>query len=291
MGQENLINRDDEEIDDYEPEFKYKLTKEIIRCNNLVKEYELGEYIIRALDGVSLDVLRGDFIAIQGPSGAGKTTLLQLIAGLDTPTSGEIKIEWVKSSDLNEEMMTLFRVLNIGFIFQNYNLISSLTAEENILFPMQLAGVEIELQNKRVNELLEKVKLSERREHLPFQLSSGEQQRIGIARALANDPPIILADEPTANLDKKSIEIIAELFKELNQEGKTIIVVTHDQKFLNSAYRIITIDDGKIIQDEQIKTPETTDFETKKGAQIPDKIREAVQNQDQINSYQSTKEK
>lgn len=276
MGEKNQLNRDEQEIDDVPIEFKYKLTKEIIRCYNLVKEYELGEYIIRALDGVSLDVLRGDFIAIQGPSGAGKTTLLQLIAGLDTPTSGEIKIEWVKSSDLNEEMMTLFRVLNIGFIFQNYNLISSLTAEENILFPMQLAGVELELQNKRVNELLEKVKLSERREHLPFQLSSGEQQRIGIARALANDPPIILADEPTANLDKKSIEIIAELFKELNRDGKTIIVVTHDQRFLNYAYRIITIDDGKIIQDERIKTPEEFDFETKKGVQIPEKIQEIV---------------
>lgn len=276
MGEKNQLNRDEQEIDDVTIEFKYKLSKEIIRCYNLVKEYELGEYIIRALDGVSLDVLRGDFIAIQGPSGAGKTTLLQLIAGLDTPTSGEIKIEWVKSSDLNEEMMTLFRVLNIGFIFQNYNLISSLTAEENILFPMQLAGVELELQNKRVNELLEKVKLSERREHLPFQLSSGEQQRIGIARALANDPPIILADEPTANLDKKSIEIIAELFKELNKEGKTIIVVTHDQRFLNYAYRIITIDDGKIIQDERIKTPEEFDFETKKGVQIPKEIQEIV---------------
>lgn len=264
MGEQNLTNRDDEDLDDDDIEFKYKLKKEIIRCYNLVKEYELGEFIIRALDDVSLDVLRGDFIAIQGPSGAGKTTLLQLIAGLDTPTKGEVNIEWVKSSDLNEEMMTLFRVLNIGFIFQNYNLISSLTAEENIMFPMQLAGVEIELQRKRVNELLEKVKLTERREHLPFQLSSGEQQRIGIARALANDPPIILADEPTANLDKKSIEIIAELFKELNKEGKTIIVVTHDQRFLNYAHRIITIDDGKIIQDERIKTPENRTLKLKK---------------------------
>jgi putative ABC transport system ATP-binding protein len=143
---------------------------------------------------------------------------------------------------------------------------------------MQLAGMELEIQKKRVDELLDKVKLTERREHLPFQLSSGEQQRIGIARALANDPPIILADEPTANLDKKSSEIIADLFKNLNNEGKTIIVVTHDQRLLNYAYRIITMDDGKIIQDERIKEPSELEKESTKLIKIPEKLQKYFEN-------------
>jgi putative ABC transport system ATP-binding protein len=211
------------------------------------------------LDSISFDVFRGEFIAFQGVSGAGKSTLLSLISGLDTPSEGEVVIEWVTISDLSEESMSLFRVGTLGFIFQNYNLISSLTAEENILFPMQLAQMEIPLMTQRAKMLLEKIGLQERAEHLPFQLSAGEQQRVGIARALANDPPIILADEPTANLDKKSSKMIADLLTEINRQGKTIIVATHDDELLSQAHRVFTIDDGKIVNEKKQKSPPLID--------------------------------
>ncbi len=260
-----------DEIDD-----DLSLLPEIIRINNISKDYDLEDYIVRAVDSVSLDILRGDFVAIQGPSGAGKTTLISMISGLDKPTSGEIKIEWVSITDFEEETMATFRVLNIGFVFQNYNLISSLTAEENIMFPMSLAGVDYNLQKQMTKRLLERVHLPEREEHLPFQLSAGEQQRVGIARALANDPPIILADEPTANLDKKSSDIIAELFKEMSNEGKTIVVVTHDDRLLQHAHRIITFEDSKIVKDERIKEPSKIDFSSKTMVVIPENIKDKI---------------
>jgi len=244
-------------------------TKEVIRCRNVIKDYDLDEYIVRAVDSVNLDIIRGEFVAIQGPSGAGKTTILSMIAGLDAPTEGEIFIEWVKVSDLGEETMATFRVLNIGFIFQNYNLISSFTAIENIEFPMKLADMELELQKKRSKELLDKVGLKEREEHLPFQLSAGEQQRVGIARALANDPPIILADEPTANLDKRSSDIIAELFKEMSNDGKTVVVVTHDDRLIKHAHRVITVEDGKITKDEHLREINTFDSSIKTQINLP----------------------
>jgi len=244
-------------------------TKEVIRCRNVIKDYDLDEYIVRAVDSVSLDIIRGEFVAIQGPSGAGKTTILSMIAGLDAPTEGEIFIEWVKVSDLGEETMATFRVLNIGFIFQNYNLISSFTAIENIEFPMKLADMELELQKKRSKEILDKVGLKEREEHLPFQLSAGEQQRVGIARALANDPPIILADEPTANLDKRSSDIIAELFKEMSNDGKTVVVVTHDDRLIKHAHRVITVEDGKITKDERLREINAFDSSIKTQINLP----------------------
>jgi len=244
-------------------------TKEVIRCRNVIKDYDLDEYIVRAVDSVNLDIIRGEFVAIQGPSGAGKTTILSMIAGLDAPTEGEIFIEWVKVSDLGEETMATFRVLNIGFIFQNYNLISSFTAIENIEFPMKLADMELELQKKRSKEILDKVGLKEREEHLPFQLSAGEQQRVGIARALANDPPIILADEPTANLDKRSSDIIAELFKEMSNDGKTVVVVTHDDRLIKHAHRVITVEDGKITKDERLREINAFDSSIKTQINLP----------------------
>ena len=227
----------------------------ILKCENITKEYEIGDYIVRALDSINFQVNRGEFIVFQGASGAGKSTLLSLISGLDTPTKGSVQIEWVQVSDLSEESMSLFRMATIGFIFQNYNLISSLTAEENILFPMQLAQMETNLMQQRAQLLLGKIGLTERSEHLPFQLSAGEQQRIGIARALANNPPIILADEPTANLDKKTSTLIADLLLEMNQEGKTIIVATHDDKLISKAHRVFSIEDGKITNELKQKSP------------------------------------
>ena len=246
-----------------------KRLSNIIQVREITKDYDIGDYIVRAVDNVTFNVKRGDFIVIQGSSGAGKTTLLQIIAGLDESTAGEIYMEWVRITDFEEETMATFRVLNIGFIFQNYNLVSSLTALENIMLPQQLAGVEYDLQVKRAKELLKLVRLPDRDEHLPYQLSAGEQQRVGIARALANGPPIILADEPTANLDKKSSDIIADLFIKLSQEGKTVIVVSHDDRLINHAFRLITFEDGKITEDNRIKLPDEIVDDTGSDLNIP----------------------
>jgi len=240
---------EDQEID------KVKLIKElkdkniIIHARDLVKDYEIGDFIVRAVDGVSINVKEGQFIAIKGPSGAGKTTLLNLLSGLDSPNAGIIYSHGVKISDMKEESLSTFRLLNSGFIFQNYNLISTLTAEENVMFPMNIAGMTFREQRARAVELLEKVGLLERREHLPFQLSAGEQQRVAISRALANNPPIIFGDEITANLDKRTSEFIRDIFRDLKAEKKTIVIATHDNKLLDLADKIIDFDDGKIIEE------------------------------------------
>jgi len=220
----------------------------IILGKAIVKHYEIGDFIVKAVDNISIKVTFSEFIAIKGPSGAGKTTLLNLIGGLDSPNSGIIYNQGVKISDMGQESLTLFRLINSGFIFQNYNLISTLTAEENVMFPMNLSGMKFEEQRNRATKLLKEMRLADRREHLPFQLSAGEQQRVAIARALANDPPVILADEPTANLDKKSSHFIRDLFKELKNSEKTIIVATHDDDLLSLADRVIVFDQGKIIE-------------------------------------------
>ena len=221
----------------------------LILANNLGKDYEIGDFIVRAVDEVSLRIKESAFIIIKGPSGAGKTTLLNLIGGLDTPNRGSIFSSGVKISNLKEESLATFRLINSGFIFQSYNLISTLTAEENIMFPMKLAGMSLKEQRERAVNLLNKVGLGDRREHLPFQLSTGEQQRVAIARALANDPPIIIADEPTANLDKKTSLFIRYLFSDMKQEGKTIIIATHDDYLIELANRVINFEDGKIVNE------------------------------------------
>jgi len=223
----------------------------LILANNLVKDYEIGDFIVRAVDDLSIRIKESAFVIIKGPSGAGKTTLLNLIGGLDTPNSGSIYFDGVKITNLKEESLATFRLINTGFIFQNYNLISTLTAEENIMFPMKLAGMSLKEQRERALNLLKKVGLGDRREHLPFQLSAGEQQRVAIARALANDPPIIIADEPTANLDKTTSLFIRDLFNDMKQEVKTIIIATHDEYLIKLANRVITFEDGKIV-DEQL---------------------------------------
>ena len=226
----------------------------VIQAKNLVKDYHIGEFIVRAVDDVSLSIIDGEFIVIRGPSGAGKTTLLNLIGGLDSPEKdkGTIYEHGVKISDMEEESLATFRLINSGFIFQNYNLISTLTAEENVMFPMNLAGVPFKQARDLAVKLLKRLGLGQRREHLPFQLSAGEQQRVAIARAMANDPPVLLADEPTANLDKKSAEIIRDLFKDLKALGKTIIIATHDDYLIELADKIIDFEDVKIINEEII---------------------------------------
>jgi len=223
----------------------------IILVNHLTKDYEIGDFIVRAVDDLSLKIKTSEFFVIKGPSGAGKTTLLNLIGGLDSPNSGLIYSNGVKITDMEEESLATFRLFNSGFIFQNYNLISTLTAEENVMFPMSLAGVSLNDQRERSIDLLNRIGLGDRREHLPFQLSAGEQQRVAIARALANNPPLILADEPTANLDKNTSIFIRDLFNEIKKEQKTIIVATHDDYLIELADRIIDFEDGKIV-DEKI---------------------------------------
>ena len=239
--------QDIEDIDFLE---EIKTNNLVILANNLVKDYEIGEFIVRAVDDISLRIKESDFVIIKGPSGAGKTTLLNLIGGLDSPNKGVVYSSGVKITNLQEESLATFRLINVGFIFQNYNLISTLTAEENVMFPMKLAGMNLKEQRERAVSLLKQIGLGDRREHLPFQLSAGEQQRVAIARALANDPPMILADEPTANLDKKTSLFIRDLFKDMKKDNKTIIIATHDDLLIELANRIITFEDGKIIREE-----------------------------------------
>ena len=236
-----------EEIDFLE---EIKTSNLVILANALVKDYEIGDFIVRAVDDISLRIKESDFVIIKGPSGAGKTTLLNLIGGLDSPNNGIIYSNGVKITNLKEESLATFRLINVGFIFQNYNLISTLTAEENIMFPMKLAGLNLKEQREKAVSLLKQVGLGERREHLPFQLSAGEQQRVAIARALANDPEIILADEPTANLDKKTSLFIRDLFNDMKKDNKTIVIATHDDILIELANQIISFEDGKIIKDE-----------------------------------------
>jgi putative ABC transport system ATP-binding protein len=226
----------------------------VILAIGLVKDYEIGNFVVRAVDDISLRIKESDFVIIKGPSGAGKTTLLNLIGGLDSPNKGVIYSNGVKISNLQEESLATFRLINVGFIFQNYNLISTLTAEENIMFPMKLAGMNLKEQRERAIGLLKQVGLGDRREHLPFQLSAGEQQRVAIARALANDPELILADEPTANLDKKTSLFIRDLFNDMKKKNKTIVIATHDDFLIELANRIISFEDGKIINEEKVKT-------------------------------------
>ena len=251
---ENEFIEKDPEIEDIAFLKDIKEGNFLILANNLVKDYEIGDFIVRAVDDISLRIKESAFVIIKGPSGAGKTTLLNLIGGLDTPNSGSIFSNRVKITNLQEESLATFRLINTGFIFQNYNLISTLTAEENIMFPMKLAGMSLKEQRERALKLLNKVSLGDRREHLPFQLSAGEQQRVAIARALANDPPFIIADEPTANLDKKTSLFIRDLFSDMSQEGKTIIIATHDDYLIELANHVITFEDGKIVNEQLVNS-------------------------------------
>jgi len=234
-----------------------------IAAQKVFKDFDLDTYLIRAVDNLTLEIAEHEYIAIVGASGAGKTTLLHLLAGLDRSTKGNLFLSYVNINPMAEETLTIFRIFTVGVIFQNYNLISSLTALENIMFPMQLSGMEPLECKSRAEKLLAMIKLEERAGHLPFQLSAGEQQRIAIARALANDPPIILADEPTANLDQKNATFIGELFEKFRQEGKTIILATHDEKLIKFAHRVLVMEDGQIIKDERIEDVAFEEFPEK----------------------------
>lgn len=222
----------------------------IITVENVKKIYKMGDNEVRALDGVSLAVEEGEFLIVMGPSGSGKTTLLHLMGCLDKPTEGEIYIASTPVSKLNDAQLAKIRNKMIGFVFQQFNLLSRLTALENVELPMIYAGVPKTIRRKKARELLELVGLGGRLHHRPTQLSGGQMQRVAIARALANDPIVLLADEPTGNLDSKSGEEILRIFSELNEKGQTIVIVTHDPEVANRGDRIVRMRDGKIIAEE-----------------------------------------
>lgn len=225
---------------------------EILRVENLCKTYGKGNTLVKALDNVSFSVARGEFVAIVGPSGSGKSTLLHIIGGIDRPTDGVVMVNGIDIYDLNENDLAIFRRKEVGLVYQFYNLIPILNVKENITLPILLDGKKVD--EVYLNELLEILNLKHRINHLPNELSGGEQQRVAIARALITKPSLLLADEPTGNLDSKSSLEILKLLKLSNQKyNQTIIMITHNQNLALYADRIITIDDGKITRDEVIK--------------------------------------
>ena len=226
----------------------------VIETKNISKLYKQADLEIRALDNVSVNFKKGEFTAIVGPSGSGKTTFLNSIGGLDSPTKGQVLIDNNDITKLNSNKLIDFRLKNIGFVFQSYNLIPVLTAKENVEFIMLMQGVSKTIRDKRSKELLEAVGLQEHLNRRPNQLSGGQQQRVAVARALASKPKFVLADEPTANLDSSSTSNLLDIMYRLNNDEKmTFIFSTHDQRVIDRANRIITLEDGKIISDSNIK--------------------------------------
>lgn len=222
----------------------------LLEAQNLTKHYKMGETVVRALDGVSIRVAEGEFLALLGTSGSGKSTLLNLIAGLDRPTSGTLRIDGTDIGGMSAEELSQHRRQNVGIIFQSFNLITTMTALENVTLSMMFAGVQQGERDLRASKLLESMGLGGRQRHRPNQLSGGEQQRVAISRALANKPRLLLADEPTGNLDSKTSHEIMELLKGLNErEGKAIILVTHDSTLATRyAHRTITLRDGMEVE-------------------------------------------
>ena len=225
---------------------------EILRVENLTKVYGKGENEVRALDGVSFSVEKGEFVAVIGPSGSGKSTLLHILGGVDRPTGGRVLMDGKDVYAQNEEQLAIFRRRQVGLIYQFYNLIPVLNVTENITLPVLMDGQKV--NQNRLAELMTTLNLTGRENHLPNQLSGGQQQRVSIGRALMNAPAVVLADEPTGNLDSKSSREIVELLKVSNEKyGQTLIVITHDESIALQADRIISIDDGKITRDEVIR--------------------------------------
>ncbi len=227
------------------------MKEKVVLASSVCKEYQIGDFVVEALKDLNLEVAKGEFISVHGPSGAGKTTLLNLIGGLDKPTSGEIVVFGHDLGKHNEDFLSTFRSKYVGFVFQSYNLISTLTSLENIRFPMELVDKSEEYAEKRGEGLLKLVGLSHRADHLPSQLSGGEQQRVAFARALANNPPLILVDEPTGNLDSETGLEVVRILEKLKARGKTIVATTHDERVMQLANRALQLRNGRIIKENE----------------------------------------
>ena len=230
---------------------KIKSSGQVLRLEKVWKTYRMGEVEVNALRGVSLSINQGEFVAITGSSGSGKSTMMNLVGCLDLPTKGDIYLDNHDISKLNESDLAQIRAKKIGFIFQQFHLIPTLTALENVMLPLEFQDIPSGIARKKAADILEKVGLGDRAEHLPSQLSGGQQQRVAIARSLANDPDVVLADEPTGNLDSVAGANVLEMLQNLwKKEGKTIIMVTHDLKLADYAKRIIQLKDGQIVNAE-----------------------------------------
>jgi len=237
-----------------DPPKEFVIARPIIEVVDLTRSIATPTHTVEILRGINLTIPQGEFAAIMGPSGSGKSTLLGLLAGLDSSTSGKIILDGDDITGLSEDRMSEVRGRKIGFVFQSFQLIPTLTAEENVLLPAELAGAEFDVV-KRARELLKRVGLGDRMDHYPVQLSGGEQQRVALARAFITKPPILLADEPTGNLDGKTGAQVLEMLLELNrQEGATLVLVTHDPALARYADRVITLRDGLVVSDERVES-------------------------------------
>ncbi|MCC6602449.1 MAG: ABC transporter ATP-binding protein [Anaerolineae bacterium] len=223
------------------------MSEPIIIVDNVHKSYLMGKEAVPALRGVSLEIQRGEFVCLMGPSGSGKTTLLNVVGGLDEPSRGHLIVDGQNLVSLNENELARLRLEKMGFIFQNYNLLANFTALENVEAPMVLANVPRKERQERAHKLLDRVGLGDRTHHYPSELSGGQQQRVAIARALANNPPILIGDEMTGDLDSETGFAIMRLIKELNEEGMTIVFVTHDPRMAEFAGRTVELQDGKLL--------------------------------------------
>jgi putative ABC transport system ATP-binding protein len=227
------------------------MSETMIRTTQLHKIFKMGDQQVHAVDNLDISLEAGSFVMIQGPSGSGKSTLLYMIGGLDTPTSGTILVRGRDLSRLDENDLAIYRRQEVGYIFQSFNLVSSMTALENVAFPLRFSGISHRERQRRAMEMLEFVNLEDRANHKPTELSGGQQQRVAVARALINHPPIILADEPTGNLDSKSGFRIMKLLKQLNNEGTTVIMVSHDPRLTQFASESVFLLDGKRVSEEE----------------------------------------
>jgi putative ABC transport system ATP-binding protein len=221
--------------------------KTVVSASFLSKTYQTGDIKVEALKDLNLKIEKGEFAVICGASGSGKTTLLNIIGGIDKPTSGEIIVFNEELSLKDEDFLSDYRCNSVGFVFQAYNLVSTLTVAENVAFPMEWIRKPADRVRKRVEELMETVGLEHRADHFPFQLSGGEQQRVAFARALANDPPLLLVDEPTGNLDSKTSLKVIQILQKLKDDGKTVIVATHDERILTLAEQKLLLEDGRLV--------------------------------------------
>lgn len=224
---------------------------EVIRLEDIVKTYVMGDAVVHALDHVHLEVESGEFLAIMGPSGSGKSTMMNILGCLDRPTSGKYYLDGKEIAGYDDDELAKTRNAQIGFVFQNFNLLPKITAQANVALPLVYAGVPEEERMERAKRALEAVGLGERIDHKPNEMSGGQRQRVAIARALINDPAIVMADEPTGNLDTKSSYEIMDIFKAMNNQGKTVVMVTHEPDIGEQTKRILTMRDGKLVSDER----------------------------------------